>query len=170
MIQHNNETHEIVGATPPWCSVIRTTAGDMDSSLAGIILPHEHLLMDFFYYGAGPLGDPNLSATELRRFVNTTALPDVFSDDTGRTLVEVSTRGLREEHYDTWKCPNAYYPDPHILQCQAREAFKTRLNSRTYPQLLNDIATASGAIATASGANVVMGTGYYREYYQPPYM
>src|SRR6185369_17782894 len=27
---------------PPLCSVIRTTRGDIDSSLAGIILPHEH--------------------------------------------------------------------------------------------------------------------------------
>ena len=158
MIQHNNETHEIVGATPPLCSVIRTTKADIDSSLAGIILPHEHLLMDFFYFGVGPLGDPNLSGTELRRFVNTTALPGVFSDATGRTIVEMSTRGLREEHYDTWKCPN-----DSSQHCQDREAFKNRLNSRSYPLLLDDI-------ATASGANVVMGTGYYREYYHPPYM
>src|SRR5262245_51827826 len=31
MIQHNTETRKIVGATPPWCSVIRTTGGDIDS-------------------------------------------------------------------------------------------------------------------------------------------
>jgi predicted metal-dependent phosphotriesterase family hydrolase len=152
-----------VSSSVPLCSVIRTTKGDIDSSLAGIVLPHEHLLLDFFYFGVGPLGDPSSSATELRKFVDTTDLPGVFGDATGRTVVEVSTRGLREEHYDTWKCPNATYPDPQVPQCQDRDAFQNRLNTRSYPLLLDDV-------ASASGSNVVMSTGYYREYYHPPYM
>src|SRR5262245_28263632 len=76
----------------PLCKVIRTTEGDIESSLAGIVLPHEHLLMDFWSGGVDLLGvKPNgefISATPLTNFVDTTTLPNVFSEATGRTIVE----------------------------------------------------------------------------------
>jgi len=145
------------------CPVIRTTQGDIDSNLAGIVLPHEHLLMDFFYYGAGSLSSPTISGNALHNFATYNSLPGVFNDAPGRTIVEVSTRGLREEHFDAWKCPNTYYSDAEYQPCKDRASFHGLLANREYPRLLDDI-------AKSSGANVVMSTGYYREYYHPPYM
>lgn len=138
--------------------MLRTTNGDIDSSLAGIILPHEHLIIDFrggfSDYGTGLLWDPEDATPYVSEYAYLSSLPAAFNGITGRTIVDVSTRGLREELYSSWRCTG--HPS-----CTARDSFHNLLATREYPVLLDDVSYYSGPY-------VVMGTGEYRHGWERP--
>ena len=64
-----------------------TVTGPVAADELGVTLPHEHVFLDLTreYRGDGLLNDPDLAASELRR----------YADAGGRTLVDVTSSGLR---------------------------------------------------------------------------
>src|SRR4051812_21541865 len=66
---------------------VMTVTGPVPAADLGVTLPHEHVFLDLTreYRGNGLLNDPALAETELRR----------YADAGGRTLVDVTTTGLR---------------------------------------------------------------------------
>ena len=66
---------------------VMTVRGPVDPGDLGVTLPHEHVFLDLTqeYRGNGLLNDATLAEAELRR----------YADAGGRTLVDVTTTGLR---------------------------------------------------------------------------
>ena len=66
---------------------VMTVTGPVAAEDLGVTLPHEHVFLDLTreYRGNGLLNDPTLAESELRR----------YADAGGRTLVDVTTGGLR---------------------------------------------------------------------------
>ena len=81
-------------------STVMTVTGPVAADDLGVTLPHEHVFLDLTqeYRGDGLLNDPALAEAELRR----------YADAGGRTLVDVTSGGLRGDPVGAARrCPSA---------------------------------------------------------------
>ncbi len=117
---------------------IITVLGSIESSQLGIVLPHEHLLLhvnDTIF-----LDNPDLAIIRLKDFMTHPLNNlDMLKKYPNRTIVELSSRGLRWE------------------------------NTSQKPQFFQQMSysEALAEISKQSGVNVVMGSSYYRENWHP---
>ncbi len=126
---------------------IITVRGPIPAADAGVTLAHEHLLL---FHGqinsSGTVTDetlvmdrPNETTADVSDFVNHAFIKKLLPAIGGRTIVDLSNRGLRFE-----KSPKI----PPFLK------------SLSYPATIQKI-------SVESGANIVMGAGYYKSNWHP---
>lgn len=118
---------------------VQTVLGPIEDSQLGVVLPHEHLLINVTDNSIF-LDNPDLIVTKLKEFINHPLVDlDMLKKYPDRTVVELSSRGLRWENSSQ---------KPEFLQ------------QMSYPEALAEI-------SKQSGVNVIMGSSYYKEAWHP---
>lgn len=123
-------------------STVWTTAGEIDTSRLGRVLPHEHVFINELVEdrAAGLLNDFSVMRTEVEE----------FSRSGGGTIVDVTTAELTA----------GASPDPRGIYTGSHSSGFSELGSRSLANV-----EALVRLAEQTGVRFVLGTGHYRDPY-----